>query len=187
MDIARLGKWVQGLIIGWFSSYCFLLYFVKSFSSCISSICVEFDAQSFSMKYIAIRDINAGDQIFLSYCNQAMPAKERRKQLETYGFVCQCTACVDATPESDKLRQELEERLSKLFQGREAMIADPKFNVGSLDPLLKLEKDIMKEGLETESPYLFRVIMDGYLKLKNQKKAEEYAKKLFKYAHPSAL
>ena len=34
-------------------------------------------------------------------------AKERRRQLlETYGFVCRCKACVNATPESDKLRKE---------------------------------------------------------------------------------
>ncbi len=61
--------------------------------------------------------------------------------------------CVNATPESDKLRQELEKKVSKLLQGREAMIADPKFSVRALDLLLKLERDIMKEDLEAHKTF----------------------------------
>ena len=72
---------------------------------------------------------------------------------------------MNATPESDKLREELEERVGNLVQGRQAMLADPKFNVRSLDPLLKLEKDVVKEGLDARRcfPYLLRIILDGYV------------------------
>ncbi len=165
----------------------FWLRAIYILASCMSNVTVDFDVKSFSMKYMAKRDIDAGEQIFYSYCDNMQPAKKRRKDLETYGFLCQCMGCVNATPESDKLRQELEDRVVKLFRGRQAMFADPKFNIRSLDSLLKLEKDVMKERLETHNifPYLLYVILEGYMTLGNPAKVKGYEKKIAKYNAPS--
>jgi len=57
-------------------------------------------------------------------------------------------ASVNATPESDKLRAEKEDLPGKFIDEKEEMFANLQFNVRLLDPLLKLEKDIVKEGLD---------------------------------------
>jgi SET domain-containing protein len=57
------------------------------------------------MQYYAIRDIKAGDQLFYSYCLAGGSQAERQAELLSYGFVCKCAACVDATPETDELRK----------------------------------------------------------------------------------
>ena len=51
------------------------------------------------------------------------------------------------TPESDKLREEMKGRIENLTEKAEKVFANPQFNLRSLDPWLKLEKEIVKEGL----------------------------------------
>jgi len=61
---------------------------------CASCMRVGFDIPTFSL---ALRDIKAGEQSFNCYCRSV---KERRRQLEQCGFVCQWKPCVNATPEA---------------------------------------------------------------------------------------
>ena len=144
---------------------------------------VDFDIPTFSLWFIAQRDIKAGEQFFYCYCQADRSVKERRRQLATYGFVCQCKACVNATPESDKLREEKNDRLQKIFDEEEAMFANPRFSIRSLDPLLELEKEIVKEGLDFGEKFveLLIIIFQAYGKLKNRVKEMEYFNKAHKY------
>jgi hypothetical protein len=134
------------------------------------NVTVHFDIPTFSHQVIAERDIKTGEQLFYCYCEPNRSVKERRRQLATYGFVCQCKACVNATPESDKLREEMEDRIQKIVNEKEEMFANPRFNTRSLDPLLKLEKGIVREGLDFRNKFtnLIYVILEGYVKLKNR-------------------
>ncbi|KAF2269771.1 SET domain-containing protein [Lojkania enalia] len=43
----------------------------------------------------AIKDIKAGEQITLSYCDMTHDKATRRWELNHYGFVCDCPACTD--------------------------------------------------------------------------------------------
>jgi len=137
---------------------------------------VRFDVPTFSLQIISERDINAGGQLFYCYCQPDRSVKERRRQLATYGFVCRCSACVNATPESDKLREEVDDRIRMVIDGEEEMLANPRFSIRSLDPLLKLEKDIIKEGLDFGIPFvnLRIVILTAYKKLGILAKEWEY-------------
>ncbi len=152
--------------------------------SCTPNVGVDFDIPTFSLQIIARRDIEAGQQLFYCYHGLKRPVKERRRQLlETYGFVCQCKACVNATPESDKLRGEMHDKIEKSFDGIEEMFANPRFNIRSLDPLLELEEEMVKEGLDFGDYFarLLYMILQGYKKLNNMPKHREYYTKYEKY------
>jgi len=63
------------------------------------------------------------------------------------------------------------------------MYANPRFGIRSLDPLLKLEKDIVKEGLDFGEKFvqLLIIIFQAYGKLNNRVKEMEYYNKAHKY------
>ncbi len=42
----------------------------------------------------ALRDIKEGEELCISYINEAMDLEDRAKALENYGFVCNCKKCV---------------------------------------------------------------------------------------------
>jgi SET domain-containing protein len=55
---------------------------------------------------IARRDIEAGEELFISYVNPELPLERRRQQLMEWGFgKCTCSRCV--TEEQDPARQIL--------------------------------------------------------------------------------
>jgi len=64
----------------------------------------------------------------------------------TCGFECHCKACVGATPESEKLQEEIYHKF------KSSCLCGSIF--GSLDPLLELEKEIVKEGLDYRLQFL---------------------------------
>ncbi|KAF8870749.1 hypothetical protein CPB84DRAFT_829058 [Gymnopilus junonius] len=67
--------------------------------SCIPNIDVDFSLSSFSFQFIARADIKAGQELFYSYTNIEQPTAERQSSLLlSYGFTCDCPACVYATP-----------------------------------------------------------------------------------------
>jgi len=146
------------------------------FASCAPNVHIRFDIPTFSLRVIALREIKAGEQLFYCYCSPNESVKKRRKQLATYGFECQCKACTNATPESDKLREEITDRIQKVVDMKEEMFANPGFNLRSLDPLLKLEKDIVDEGLDVVDTFvdLLYIIFQAYKKLGNIPKQIEY-------------
>jgi len=136
---------------------------------------MNFDIPTFSLQAIAMRDIEADQQLFYCYRELYRSAKERRRQLlEAYRFVCQCKACVNATPESDKLREEMNDRIQKIMDDVPVIFAN--LNNRSLNPLLKLEKEIVKEGLDFDQKYinLLMTILHAYKRLNNIPKQKEY-------------
>jgi hypothetical protein len=145
----------------------------------------HFDVATFALQFIALRDIKAGEQLLYSYCAVTQSAKARQANLMTcYGFVCNCKACANATPASDRLREEFYDRIHRLFDERGAMYSDPQFNIRSLDPLLQLEKDIVEEELDIKTSrfvQLLYVIAEGYRRLGHPAKSQEYLTRAFKY------
>ncbi|KAJ7581993.1 hypothetical protein C8J56DRAFT_1168088 [Mycena floridula] len=77
--------------------------------SCSPNVQFKWDPASFSMKFLVLRAVEAGEEITYSYssCGITPPAAERQKALEPYEFRCTCAACLH--PEiSDPRRQSLE-------------------------------------------------------------------------------
>ena len=116
--------------------------------------------------------------MFYSYVSQVDSYEERARQLIQYGFACKCRACENRSPESDALRRELERRIYALMKlcndlmgglmhiGSNNMpigfretprkpfnptTQGPKLRKDVLEPLLRLQADIEKEGLDNRS------------------------------------
>ena len=145
------------------------------YCGCMPNVHMIFDIPTFSLRAMAMRDIEANQQLFYCYRELYKSAKERRRQLlEAYGFVCQCKACVNATPESDKLREEMNDRIQNIMDDVPTFFAN--LNNRSLDPLLKLEREIVKEGLDFDEEFvsLLMTIWHAYKILNNIPKQKEY-------------
>lgn len=140
----------------------------------------SFDRRSFSLQFRAARDIKKGEQIFHCYCTATDSVNERRKTLAAYGIVCRCSACVNATLETDQLRKEFS-KISDLYERRQEIVGDPALSLKTLEPLLKLEKDLIKEGLDTtgDFPLLLAMIREIYDKMNVSSKAQEYTLRIF--------
>ncbi len=129
---------------------------------------------SFPSQFWAIRDIKAGEQLSgYSYCWLDQSALERQAKLEPCGFVCKCSACVNATPESDNFRKTFK---PKVAQVSNLLGRDP--DTSLLESLLKFEQEMIKEGLDgrTEFLTLAMVISVIYTRLGMPKEAIEYDK-----------
>ena len=118
-----------------------------------------------------MRDIKAGEQLFFSYCRLEGGVAKRRAELAPYGFECECPACVNATPETDKLRNTFEARIAELR--KISLTSDGQIDV---EDALKLEKDMVNEGLDGCSAFvvLVTVISMAYAKLGKWKEGEKY-------------
>ncbi|KAJ7886625.1 hypothetical protein B0H14DRAFT_2498516 [Mycena olivaceomarginata] len=71
--------------------------------SCIPNTTAHFDITSFSFQLFAVRDIEADEELTISYVATTDTTKERQTNLESYGFQCSCAACL-APSESDATR-----------------------------------------------------------------------------------
>jgi hypothetical protein len=133
----------------------------------------HFSLASFSLQFSATRDIKAGDQLCYAYCRLGQSASERQAELDPYGFVCKCSACVNATPESDKFRKTFE---AKVIQVTSLIKRDP--NIRLLQSLLKFEQEMIREGLDGLMEFLMLAIMISVIYTTNgrTKEAMEYEK-----------
>uniref|UniRef100_A0A8H7Y1I2 SET domain-containing protein n=1 Tax=Psilocybe cubensis TaxID=181762 RepID=A0A8H7Y1I2_PSICU len=131
----------------------------------------------------ASRDIEAGEQLFYGYCDDALTAVERKAKLARYAVVCSCAACIHATPQTDRLRQEYEGLIDGLHNHLKTFPEDKTFDNSALERLLEIQKMLIKEGLHGTKKYgLFLGVLSRlYLKLGQYDKAEVCLKKLKGY------
>ena len=124
------------------------------------------------MQFYATRDIKAGEQLLYSYCAADRSLAARRTELAPYSFVCKCPACVNATPETDKLRTTFKAQI----QAFRNTVLNSQINPTVLKKALTLEKAMIKEGLDTEFPFvwLLEVISVSYEKLGKVKEGANY-------------
>jgi hypothetical protein len=124
------------------------------------------------MQFHAIRDIKAGDQLFFSYCSARGSVAERSAKLAPYGFVCKCPACINATPETDKLRNTFEAQIDALRK----MVTGSQCDEAALKDALRLEQDMVKEGLDAHLAFvaLITLIYLAYVKLGRLMEGERY-------------
>lgn len=46
---------------------------------------------------VALRDIQAGEELFHSYIENEDTLEERQEELREYGFICDCPKCAEET------------------------------------------------------------------------------------------
>ena len=124
------------------------------------------------MQFYALQDVKPGEQLFYAYCSTNGTLAQRQAEIAPYGFVCKCPACVNATPETDKLRSTYETQIALIT----TMVGgSSKINEATLEDAVRLEKDMVNEGLDIDYHFveLLEAICLGYAKLG---KLEEYEK-----------
>ena len=139
-----------------------------------------FKLNSFSVQYYALRDIKAGDQLVNPYCLTDRSRAQRQADLTSYGFVCKCPGCLNATPETDKLRTTFKRRIAFF---KDTLINRPKIDEIMLEAALRFEKDVLKEGLDADDEYLLLVmaISAGYSKLGKGEESRKYGALMEKF------
>ncbi|PPQ64212.1 hypothetical protein CVT24_008630 [Panaeolus cyanescens] len=128
-------------------------YSSKINHSCVDNVEQDFDELSFCMKFFATRKINAGEQLFYSYCEQLKSSTERKIALQPYDLVCQCIACVNATHASDTLRKHVVTLVKHLQDRGEELQAQGDLSEDALKPFLSLKERMEKDGLDTHKTY----------------------------------
>lgn len=133
----------------------------------------HFELDSFSIQFHALRDIKAGEQLLYAYscCNSTVAG--RQIEHASYGFVCKCPACVNATPKTDRLRQQYQGQIDFLTTALEKSLKVDEF---LLRTAVDLEKEVDKEGLRGDVRFvkLLRAISLAYTKLGKPKKSAKY-------------
>ncbi|KAF9553766.1 SET domain-containing protein [Agrocybe pediades] len=147
--------------------------------SCRPNITHQFDLDAFCLPFVAKRDIPSGEQLSYSYCYMDQSAADRQAELAPYGFSCTCPSCVNATPESDKLRTEYEQRISAAA----ASVARGVANKSTFASLIDLKKQLVEEGLHATVAYpkLLKAISALCGKLGMTAEESKYLKEMKKY------
>lgn len=147
--------------------------------SCVPNVGYKFEISSFSFQSIAARDIEAGEQLFVSYCQLHRTKAERQTDLAPYGFSCNCPACVNATPATDKLRKTFKDQILR----HNGWIKQPEWTDDILSSALLLEADIVAEGLDCEVEFyaLLTAIYVSFAKLGRKAEMAKYKKRLMEY------
>eukprot|EP00240_Pyramimonas_obovata_P006056 CAMPEP_0118947288 /NCGR_PEP_ID=MMETSP1169-20130426/45738_1 /TAXON_ID=36882 /ORGANISM="Pyramimonas obovata, Strain CCMP722" /LENGTH=338 /DNA_ID=CAMNT_0006893471 /DNA_START=157 /DNA_END=1173 /DNA_ORIENTATION=+ len=76
------------------------VYLLPSFfnHSCDPNVDVEFPENNSTMTLRTRRDVTVGEELYITYIDASAAAGMRQKELQWgYGFVCQCSRCVEAT------------------------------------------------------------------------------------------
>ncbi|KAF8800127.1 SET domain-containing protein [Phlegmacium glaucopus] len=151
--------------------------------SCMENITTNFRIPSFSVQFIATKEIKAGEQIFFCYCHKSSSAAERKEELARYGVVCQCSACLNATPERDRLRKEYTRRVNEYARLSKIWIQDSSLDEDVLRPVVKLYNEMKAEGLDTSEHYslLLGVFYAVYTRLNQREKAAKWADEIKKH------
>ncbi|KAF9474373.1 SET domain-containing protein [Pholiota conissans] len=149
--------------------------------SCIANVDRSFDMAAFAFVFKAAVDIKAGEQLFISYCEAAASVADRQRELAPYGIVCKCRVCTNATPESDKFRQEYDRR-TREYQVRNAALmsgADASWpNDKELNELQQVREMAIKEHLHNRTAYryILGALFMGYAQRKMFAAAQEVMK-----------
>jgi hypothetical protein len=145
------------------------------FFSCVADVVYAFDPATFTMRFIAVRDIKAGSQIFTSYTTSTETKAERQKALENYEFKCTCHSCVSATPQSDELRKFSSTWIENWTKEADNVwMKDDRLKESVLVPILETKRRMEEDGLdvvETQYPCLWSIMIQVYTKVGNRQKA----------------
>ncbi|KAF9459769.1 hypothetical protein BDZ94DRAFT_1224327 [Collybia nuda] len=149
--------------------------------SCSPSADRLFDVPSFSFQLRATRDIKAGEEIFVSYCDVLEEAAHRQAYLAPYEIVCICASCTPDTTESDERRLGLRESIGLIESDFDDWIADPLLaDDKTINTSLKWLEVIKQEALEASDAYRHHVyaIVRAYVALGDVENAIKYGRLL---------
>lgn len=63
--------------------------------SCAPNAEVRFNSGMNQSSLIALHSIQSGEEITISYIDPELTLEERREELRGYGFICNCSKCIE--------------------------------------------------------------------------------------------
>ena len=136
----------------------------------------------------AIADIQANEEILISYCYPHVDAYHRQQRLEPYGFACSCAPCLQntalgRTSEARRCRMgELQEKIKDIQEDLRDIIA-PHRREDELQARLELVDLLEKEQLfQLELRNQYHCVATCYENRHDKPKSLEYAEKAVKTA-----
>ncbi|KAJ0119782.1 tpr domain protein [Diaporthe amygdali] len=120
---------------GVFFTYC------KINHSCSPNAFSYYDHTRNLMRVHLVRDVKAGDQIFISYIDsEVLTRAERhaRLNLKGHNFVCNCTLCTNQEVEA------IVQRISVLYHSLSNFLVDEGVQAGQINPAFNTPDDIME-------------------------------------------
>jgi len=150
--------------------------------SCRPNVIFTFKVSSFSFQLIAAQDIKVGEELYCAYTNLARTKMDLQTDLAPYGFTCNCVACVNTTPATDKLRKTYVDEVSPLD---DAQRNQPGTMVDTMASAKLLESKMVVEGLDVTFEFFtllcIIVVVSNKLgrwaeKMKYQQRVQEYCK-----------
>ena len=131
----------------------------------------------------AIADIQANEEIFISYCNHYSDVYHRQQKLKPYGFDCSCAPCLQNTAlsrrsEARRRRMgELREKIKEIQEDLRNIIAQH-WREDELHARLELANLLEKEQLfQLELRNQYHCLASCYENRQNKPKSLEHAKK----------
>lgn len=135
----------------------------------------------------ATREIEEGEEIFVSFISLLLTREERRKKLARYGFVCTCPACSAHDEEihaSDQSRTEISQAM-RAFSSQMNLTApsDPaairkaRKNAASS---LELARMVQQEGLAEYYAQTYRIVAISHARVGSWEKASLWANEGYK-------
>ena len=114
-----------------------------------------FNICSFSMIFMASHNIEAGEQIFYSYCPLSTTFVEHKLALMPYSITnCTCASCTNATPETDAFCTNFYAWICEYYFHSEVWNFNGQLPENfTLDKMLTFQKVVIKEGLHIEQVY----------------------------------
>ncbi|KAJ7099538.1 hypothetical protein B0H15DRAFT_551011 [Mycena belliarum] len=147
--------------------------------SCSPNTAARFDIASLSYQLYAVRDIAAGEELTYQYTPVNYSAVERQKGLNSYDFVCACTACLDA-PASDARRAALAAFKPDVMEWvYDRTRPDDWLLVKCREHLELIEREGLQQiGLHFD---IVKAMMEAYICLGDAQAASEWAARLKKF------
>lgn len=135
----------------------------------------------------ATREIEEGEEIFVSFISLLMTREERQKKLARYGFVCTCPAC---SQHSDELHHSDQTRVD-IYQALQAFstqmnLTAPTHPSGlrkarkNADSSLELASLVQQEGLTDYYAQTYRIVAISHARVGDWEKAATWANEGYK-------
>ncbi len=119
--------------------------------SCTPNVHHCWNAATGQLTVHATRDLTAGEEILTCYVNFCFYYEARQKELDRYGFKCDCAACCMET-DTGRKSEERRQRLCTLNREIAMKCVTPRndrfdFERGTLEVVLQMIKILREEGL----------------------------------------
>ncbi|OTA98384.1 hypothetical protein M426DRAFT_34383, partial [Hypoxylon sp. CI-4A] len=144
---------------------------------CKPSAFWRFSVRTLTVEVIAMRDIEAGEEITQSYVPLGLSYEERQEDLENWGFTCTCSLCSASKSKRDSSDQH-RERLQVIYHElNEGATGKTNITAAAIDELKsEMESLVQEEQLEAQLLVHYGAVARAYMRAGELASARRYVR-----------